>query len=315
MVVLVETKIPKKMTTQVLLGILDDSITNTVKPLFENTVLYSRILLQMLFNYSTDSRRRFGNKPFYECAGSILEAIEHRNFYILKEAQIDRSRLMWAAKECLQAMSPILEIEVKVAKRLKGYNLKRYRLSLTMGCNMNYMFGMYQWCNSYSKIYDRLLQQIYLKYQKLLMGRANFTMRTSKMHVDKDQLESNLKMAVGRSIDRCDVEKGTLTSMIERTITTYTNNPEFSHLTGIAFSVSSNVRRRKALAGEVVQNFSSQIEDSDLDKEVYLPNFDGIDKHLAMGIKKLRGTALCHLVLNLPIILSTEEKQMLLGKT
>lgn len=313
MVVLADSIIPKKMTTQVILGILDESIQNTVLPLFENTDLYSRYLLQMLFNFSTDNRRRFGVKTFSECAGAILYAIENRDYDTLKNSGVDRSKLMYISAKCLESLFPISSIEAKAARKKVGYRLKKYHLAKYLGCSVDSMLPMYNWSTSYSRFYDKYIQQIYFKYQKLLIGKANFSVRTSKMHVDYEQLMSNLRMAVCRAIDRCDASKGTLTSMVERTIQTFTNNPEFSHLYGIAFSVSSNVRRRKASEGNVIENFSEELENSNLENEIYMPNFDGIDKNLAIGIRKLRNTAFCHLVLNLPIVFTEEELNTLKG--
>lgn len=312
-----ESKIPRKATTQVVIGILDELIDGFCRPLFENCDMFSRRLLQILFDYSSDSRKRFGVLPFYECAGDIICAIETRNYDLLRKSKIDRSILVMLGKSCLDILRTSIRIEVKIANRKKGWAYKRACLSRYIGCNINILASLYKWSKSYCKLYDRYIEEVYRKYEKLTIGKASYISKNSKMYVDQFQLESNLRMAIGRAIDRCDVEKGTLTYMVEKCMMTFTNNPEFGHLYGIAFTVPTNVRRRKAQKGEVISNFSVGLESQDADMAdaaATSPSiFGDIDDRFMCGIKKLKNTSVALLVMGLPIVLSDSEKKLLAG--
>lgn len=137
------------------------------------------------------------------------------------------------------------------------------------------------------------------------------------LNIQTDDVAQNFILALSKAIDKCDVDKGTLTSYIKAWMQDARNTVNFSHEYGTAYSLPSSKKRDIARDLSNVNNISLSIDSeevqelhSDHDTEA-----DAVSRHVVNRVRRLSKAAdplgLGRLALRITEVLSPKELSLL----
>jgi hypothetical protein len=317
----VEEKLPRRLSTQMILSMLDDFITAAAQPIFQNTTFARRIMMQVILHFSTDNRRKFSFLPKGELHARMLKALVCNDYSMVTPCKIDRSILNRIIMTSYEKIKPAMNLDYRITtsdgETQRAFMLERQTLAKYVGCPEHMLSPLAYWVKGYIKLYRDMNWAIVSKYMKLAYHTMLRYAHYSKMHVDRDDLFKNLVMTVQRAVDKCDQSKGTLTSYVEQWFVSARNNSTFSHVYNVSYILPAVVRRQLQKEGKPLNDFIGAMpkeEQEDLiESSLELRLKNEVDNKLMYVLRHVKGSEIAFLTLNLPVVLTEEEKDLLRG--
>ena len=314
--------LPRRLTSQLILSLLDELLAAAALPLFQHTTYMRRLLLQMLLQFSTDNRRKLSALPRPELYALLLKAILTGDFSYVLTCKLDRSLLFRMVADTYAKLEKCgqLEAAIAVSRGRKQQRLLRKRrcIALQLGTPEHMLAPLTTWVAGYILGYTDFRWMITTKYLKLAYHYALKAAYDTKLHVDRQDLFRNLVMAIGRAIDKCDQTKGTLTAYVEQWFLSARNHPDFPHQYGVSFSLPQAVRRQLEKQGQQLTDFTGNMPHEDAIPDVNEQSLElrlrnEADRGLLVALRYAKKTEIAVLALNLPIVLTALELQRLRG--
>ena len=164
--------------------------------------------------------------------------------------------------------------------------------------------------------------QIIEKYMRLVMLEAHAYATHHKQNnphirIDLDEVAQNFILAVSKAIDKCNANKGTLTSYVQMWLKDARNTVHFQHSYGFAYSIPTNKRREIAAGKSHINNMVFDLDSAEAqsvaveyDLESDIDNKKIVNTVRAIS-KQADPTGLGRLTLQITEVLSPKERQLL----
>jgi hypothetical protein len=311
-------KLTTNLSSRQIITILNALLNAVAEPLFNNCQLMRQLILQAMLQTQLDHRRKISVHSKEITAALVLHGVSQRDFSAVKLCEIDRGTLFKAVDQVYQNLLQAIAIEQQLLIKPKttGLWLQQEAIAKYLGVDSNLLTPLARWVRIYYELYLQFKEQIIAKYIKYAYHEANRARALTGLHVDVEDLSKNYLLAVDRAIDKCDAERGTLTSYIQQWILSARSSPEFDHQLGVSYSLPANIRKDMERNKLPLTNMSTPIEekhheiadpDSDPTRMVYQ------DKVLLRCLRDLPDTKILFLLLDLPIELKQSEIDNLRG--
>jgi len=246
----------KNLSSKTALTLLDDFLFEIYSPILRHTHLLDEWIIQMVAYNLQNHRRKLSYLDRDDLTQKLYAAYTTKNPQLIREAKLDRGLLMKLLSDCIAI--------------LRDYRSKDEKClcldEFSQTCSI-----IYPTCNAYLDMYLELFHIIQGKYKKLAYREALRASRNTAIFVDKNDIHGNYNLATIRAINKCDAEKGTLTSYIQNWWLNARNNPEFDHEYNTAYKLPSAIRRQLNQKGKQLQNFADKLENAPDSEDEYDP--------------------------------------------
>lgn len=299
-------QIDRSVPTSTLYSILDDLLHQALYPFYSQTKIFKRYLAQFLVYGNLDKRRKISPKSPEFINALIMKQLYH-NDDNLNFRDLDRGLLYDLANMLVAEIEPIKDLEVKIAKGNQNALLDRRALSLRIGCDEDTLFPLYNWSSSHLDLFVQFRDKIVGRYHRLAYHQANKIYFTRSKKIDPTELFKNLLLSTLKAVEKCNPEKGSLTSYVQQHFLNAQFYPDFKHHYSVAYDVPNRVHS---------DNSNSVIPlDDDVINE--LEHDEGnptiMDQNLAKFLRSLPGVEIAMLMLNVPFALTDAEIARLSG--
>lgn len=315
----VKERLPDNYSSHQLLSTLDMLLLHACYPIIERTRFFDRHLGIISGWYSSAARRKIASLPSKDRFTALASAFIVSNdtetrVEIWKKIKLERTIVFWLLNHWLEQMSGWTEA-------IAENNSEKQRSCERKACFVIHssVFQIVQhvefWRNKASE-FKQMLMEKYMRY--VMVEANNFYQyhRTNNPHMqfDLDEVAQDFCLAVSKAIDKCDSEKGTLTSYIQNWLhDARTNRSEY----GTAFSLPSNQRRAIAKGTSEINNISISLDaeevqeiasDSDVEEHLFRSTIVTKVQKLAKSVDPL---GIGRISLKITEILSPEEVTLL----
>ena len=309
----------REIHTPTLLSILDDLLYQAFEPLYRETTFFRRLLMQVLMYATEDNRRKVSLIEKEKVNAWLLKAVYDNKFEFFTSAKIDRGIYVDLISQSVQLLEPIEHIEVEIlGKNRLQFLEQRRRLALLFGIDQDRLYPLYQWVNSYLKLYLKFKEMIVSRYYRLAYHEANKVFHSESKRIDTTELFKNLVLSTWRAVDKCDASQGTLTGFIQRSFLNAKTYPEHGHMYGVSFDVPMSARHLLSKSGLVANNQSVSYDDPVVQDKIESVNteeinYSTVDKNLLTFLRSVPGLEIGILMLGIPIYLTEKELERLKG--
>lgn len=311
-------KLTANLSSKQIITILNTLLNAVAEPLFEHCSLMRQLILQAMLQTQLDHRRKISVHNKEITTALVLHGISNHDFQAIKLCEIDRGTLFKAVDQIYQLLLQAITIEQKLLTKPKSTELilQQENLAQRLGIDSNLLTPLARWIKIYYELYLQFKGQIIAKYIKFAYQESGRARAMTGLHVDVDDLFKNYLLAINRAIDKCDAERGTLTSYIQQWLLSARSSPEFDHQLGVAYSLPANIRNDMERKNIPLTNMSTPIEerhheiadpDGDISKTIYQ------DRILLQCLRNLPDMKIVYLLLDLPIYLRPNEIDNLRG--
>ena len=312
-------QLSRDIHTATLLSVLDDLLYAAFEPLYKETTFFRRLLMQVILYATEDNRRRISLIEKEKMNSWLLKAVYNSDFDFFTMAKLDRGVYVDLISQSLEVLEPIEQIEKGLLGKNKlGFLEQRRKLALLFGVDQDRLYSLYQWVNSYLKLYLKFKEMIVSRYYRLAYHEANRIYHTQSKRIDTKDLFKNLVLSTWKAVDRCDASLGTLTSFIQRSFLNAKTYPEFPHIYHVAYDVPMSARHLLKKKNLVAENQSISFDDPIVSDSVESTNtletdYSAVDKNLLAFLRSVPGIEIGLLMLGVPIHLSDKEIERLKG--
>jgi hypothetical protein len=236
----IEESIPDNLTSYQYLSVLDELIFNGLYPLIEGTKFFENFLAQILGWQTINSKRKVvgvGRQAFssYLTLFFLLENPKQR-LKLIKKMKIDRSVLFEAMRRwssIAEEIHHISDTEIITKDVLVQIADLSERASMR---DSHHVMAIYNQVHYWHEQATSFKSQILEKYTRLCLTTAQRDYVQMNCQGDLDDIIQIYFMSAGKAIDKCDTDKGVLTTHIQNwllsaknvVIATY-NNGVVSH--------------------------------------------------------------------------------------
>lgn len=251
------------------LAILDSLLIKSVYPIVDNTKFVDHFLAKILAWQYLNPRRKASSISRSDLASYITFFLitgptEHKIRY-LQKTKLDRGILTEMIRLWLQVVEPYAEL-VSTPDSLEDENnvLREHAIEQQASLKPDHsLYGAYlqtkYWWNYYQEFRNMILE----KYTRMCLVQAQQDYDNAfarRVRLD-DVIQIYLFNAV-RAIDKCDTEKGVLTTHIQNWLKHAKNQVMTSHLTDTAYSLPKNSKT----TGKYLEEANSvSLEELDVD--------------------------------------------------
>jgi len=309
--------ITANLSSKQIIVILNALLNAAAEPLFQHSHLMRQLVLQAMLQTQVDHRRKISIHSKENTAALIIYGITNRDFSAIKHCEIDRGTLFKAVDIVYGRLKQAVELERRLVRRPKSSKLllRQAMLAHRLGMPVNLMTPLARWIGEYYELYLQFKERIIAKYIKFAYQEANRARALTDLHVDVGELFKNYLLALNRAIDKCDANRGTLTSYIQQWMMSARSSPEFDHQYGVAFTLPANVRKEMERRSIPLTNMSTTINETH--HEIPDPDAEPLrlrpDKTLLACLRQLPHMQVPYLMLDLPVLLTPAEVNNLRG--
>jgi hypothetical protein len=315
-------QLSRDVPSATILSILDDLLYSSFSPLYSQTTLFRRLLMQVVVYVTEDNRRRVSLVEKNKFNAWLLKASYDNSFEFFTRGKLDRNIYVDLIMKCLELLEPIETIEKGLfGKQRLLFLEERRKLALLFGADEDQLYPLYNWVSGYIKAYLKFKEMIMSRYYRLAYHESNKVYHSQSKRIDTADLYKNLILSTLRAIDKCDATQGTLTSFIQRSYLNAKTYPEYGHLYQVAYDVPTSARHILKKKGIEAENQSVSWENPNVQEKVESKLIDEInisttvDNNLMTFIRSVPGIEIGLLMLGMPIPLTEREKYRLRGNT
>lgn len=305
-----------------LLTTLDTLLIYAITPILENTRYVERSLSLLSGWYVNAARRKIASldtkDEFNTIAAQLIIAQNLPDRKLLwQKLRLERTITFWMLHDWLRIMQPWVK-----ARTLNDYDAMHS--SCRKGCFISYdhVFTTIQTVDYWLNAAVNFKQQIMEKYMRLVMleatSYASFQKKNNPhLNIQLDDVAQNFVLALSKAIDKCDANRGTLTSYIKTWLKDARNTTSFSHEYGVAYSIPTGKKRDIARHTSSINNISISL---DSDEAQEMPSsFDteasAVSSHVVNRVRRLAKAAdplgLGRAALQITEVLSPDELTLL----
>ena len=261
----VKEQLPENYSSRQLLATLDSLLFSAVNPILQNTQFLDRHLSIVAGWYTNAARRKLASLDSKENFNSIVAAMivartPEERIHAWKTLKLERTITFWLIQQWLDTMKPWPKAVVNNDYKLKLSCERR-------GCLIQHecIFQLIQKVEFWLARSIDFKQQIMEKYMRYAMLEAHAYQSYHREHnphlvIDVNEVAQNFMLAVSKGIDKCDTDKGVLTSYVKSWLKDARNTTVFSHEYGTAFSITSSKKRDIARDLSDMNNISVSLE-------------------------------------------------------
>ena len=303
--------LPRKTSTNTLLGILDEILYAMGRRLFYDTSLFKKVFISYTVDYSTDKRRRMSSLEADLNTNTLIRAVIENKFEEIISARVDRNIMLSIIYDCYEIMRPILDIEMALCENSQNVELMfdRQILAKKCGADVDSLFGIANFIKNMIALYRDYNSRIISRYYRLAYHRSLKTVFVNPgRNISQEDLYKSLIMGIGRAVDKCDQFQGTLTSYVKKWFVNVEHNPEFIHEFGTSYDVPYAMRKVYEGYGISLNNFYSTMEAAE-----EIPDDDyGIKEYALMDLMRYIPKAeIAFVLLGFKVNLTPEEVAIL----
>jgi hypothetical protein len=215
----IEETIPNNLTSYQYLSVLDELIYRGLYPIIEGTKFFENFLAQILGWQTINSKRKVvgvGRQAFssYTTLYLLLDDPKQR-IKLIKKMKIDRAVLFEAMRRWTSISEEIVSIsetDVITSDALTQIADLSERASIRDGYHVIALYNqVHYWHNQAVAFKSQILE----KYTRLCLTTAQRDYVQMDCQGDLDDIIQVYFMSAGKAIDKCDTEKGVLTTHIQ----------------------------------------------------------------------------------------------------
>lgn len=258
----IQEQLPDNYSSHQLLSTLDQLLLNACLPIIDRTRFFDRHLGIISGWYASAARRKLASLPSKErftalTSAFIISNSTEERIAAWKALKLERTLVFWLLNNWQETMS-----EWTDAVDAKDYDKKQVIERRACFIVHSSIFQIKQHVDFWLTKATEFKQMLVEKYMRYVMVEVvNFSkyqkQHNPHMQFDLDEVAQDFCLAVSKAIDKCDTEKGTLTSYVQKWLQdARTNRSEY----GTAFSLPSNQRRAIAQGLSFTNNLSVSLD-------------------------------------------------------
>ncbi len=264
----VQEKIPENYSSYEILTTLDTLLLNAVKPLLLYTKFLDRNLSILSGWYINTARRKVASQntkeDFVTLIAALIIAPKKERLTIWKTLKLERTIVFWLLQNWLDIMKNWPKYHASNDNDAL-LSCERKACLLTNENVFQLMQRVDYWFNKAVTFKQSILE----KYMRLAMLEASAYCTFQKnnnphLQIDVNDVSQNFILAVSKAIDKCDADKGTLTSYVKTWLQDARNSASGSHEYGTAFYVPTSKKREIARKESTINNLSLSIESDEV---------------------------------------------------
>lgn len=243
--------IPENYTSRQLLATLDYLIFQAVRPIIVNTYYVDRVLGLLAGWLSTASRRKISSAGSKEQFQSLVMAFcmatdPEDRLKIWQAIKLERTLSFFLVDQWLVRTEPYASAVIDNDSDSLS-SIMRSACVVNQSAFFQKQQSVLYWQTQALKFKEALLE----KYMRKVVNEAvayhrMHTKNNPHLDLHLDDLAQNLLLAVSKAIDKCNTDKGTLTSYAQLWIKDALSSSHGSHEYGTAFSIPVGKRREIA---------------------------------------------------------------------
>ena len=281
--------------------ILDYFIYEALRPIILYSDVFDTQLSHMVAFVATNRKRKLSahdRDVFMSLAcGALCEQDKDKKFELITQLKLERSFVFLFIEKFLSLCSRYAEhyrqhLTTTGITKI-SHERKMRAIETTVGIEEKRLFSALTYTEDF-------LAQAYAFRNKIVLQYVNYAWKFTNSHCkdhpnyDEEDLNQNLMAAISRALDKFDSSKGALTSYVAFWIQhalTYRNS-KHGYEYGIAFAVSSQMKKSQASGSSTINNFSISLDTpSTTDEPSHVDLLDGdgaIDYDLEKHEEQLR---------------------------
>jgi hypothetical protein len=311
----IDESIPDNLTSYQYLSVLDELLYNAIYPLIEGTKFIEIFLSQVLAWQTINSKRKVvgvGRAAFSSYATMFFLLDDPRQkLKLLKKLKIDRAVLFEAIRRWMTlSESAIVVADADNLKNLKANLIKLAMLdeqaSVRPGFHAFAIYGQVQyWYTNAEGWKGKILE----KYTRLCLTTARRDYVQMKHTGKLDDMIQVYLMSAAKAIDKCDTDRGVLTTHIQNWLLSAKNIVRNSQSTG---GTMSQTRIGTEMVSMMMENVSlDEIENSLADDGDDSQDRDLLVDQIRKVARHFDNSGVGRILLNIEEQLSAEDKQIL----
>ncbi len=318
----VQEQLDKNYSSRQLLATLDTLLLCAIKPIITKTRFVDRQLSLLCGWYTNAARRKVASLGSKERFISLVVAFIASNsnsdrIKIFQALKLERTLTFWIVQNWLDSLKGWPEAIAKL-DFATAQSYERRACVVDNQATFQNMQKVEYWLSKAVAFKHQLMEK-YMRYAMVEAQAYYAYHRKNNPHiqVNVDDVAQNFILAVSKAIDKCDSDKGTLTSYIKSWLQDARNTTHFRHDYGLVFSLPTSKRREIARKQSTVNNLPVDMESpevqnmassSNVEQELESANVVNTIRRLAKHADPL---GLGRLALNITEVLSEEELSLL----
>lgn len=330
----IKERITQNLSGQVIFDIMQHLIMECFRPIIcfsnYNDIVFAELLGQVVDDHrrkvSSINKSVFITKMFNyivtENAEVKMETLQ--SLYLEKTIQVYIiDKFIKLSGNYLQLEADYIEHRRNLVKATKiSYDMRK--IEQLLGINRNNLAPCIRWIKGYFNEFLEFKSMILEKYYRYAYNEAVMSSKNTNIHISKHDLYKNLQLAMIVALYKFDPKKGPLTSCMRWWFKNAKTNPPYSHEVGYSFDIDAGSRRKlvqKRNSGlDFTNNFAVELTANTIDMTTDLSENseetairNAVELHNLKFLKQVQAKE-AKIVLEIPYILSSEEKQLLLEK-
>lgn len=299
------------------LAILDSLLLRALYPIVDNTSFVDNFLAKILAWQYLNPRRKASSIPKTDLASYVTFFLiagqtEHKIRY-LQKTKLDRGILAEIVRVWLKVVEPYedlvtspdeLDVSVDYAERETAIELLA---SLKADHSL---YGAYQQTKYWWAQYQSFRNMVLEKYTRMCLSKAQQDYEELGRRVPLDDMVQIYLFTAARAIDKCDTDKGVLTTYIKNWLKDAKNKVMTSHMADVAYSLPKN---SKTAGKNMAAAQSISLDDVDLDAEELLNEANEERQHtldeVRLVAKMFDPVGFGRLALGIQEYLSTDDRK------
>lgn len=311
----IEESIPNNLTSYQYLSVLDELIYKGMYPLIEGTKFFENFLAQILGWQTINSKRKVvgvGRQAFssYATLYLLLDNSKQR-LKLLKKMKLDRAVLFEAMRRWISIAEEITSIsntDVLTADALTQIADLSERASVRDDFHIVAIYNQVHYWHEQAVSFK---SQILEKYTRLCLTTAQRDYVQMNCQGDLDDIIQVYFMSAGKAIDKCDTEKGVLTTHIQNWLLSAKNVVIATYVNG-AVTHSKGTEAGAALIKTVIDHVSlDEIENMIADELEDAGEKEETVNQVRRVTKFFDKTGIGRILLGVQDVLSEEDVQTL----
>jgi hypothetical protein len=272
----VKERLAGNYSTEQLLDTLDELLMRGMEPIIGSTNFLDSRIICIATWYSTNQRRKLSPMEkghFIASSIAYMLADTRTKMRIYRKMSIERNLSVMLMEQWLKLAGECVNLELRQLTGFKNDIQDRIDfLHWQLGTvNRHALFHSYQTVKYYLSQAVEFRNQIAEKYMRMVtleaVGYHKQQTSNNGPRMQLDDVAQNFMIAVYKAIDKCDSNKGTLTSYVQKWITNAKTTNTFRHETGIAYTIPSGQRKQLAIGSCNISNYTLSMDSEEV-KEI-----------------------------------------------
>jgi hypothetical protein len=310
----IDESIPDNLTSYQYLSVLDEMVYNGLLPIIEGTQFFEKFLAQILGWQTINSKRKVvgvGRAAFssYLTLFLLLDDPKQK-LKLIKKMKIDRAVLFEAMRrwtsiaQDIERLGTSRTFTVEVLEQLEGLSIKS---SLRPDVNLFATFRLVTyWLDQAVAFKSQILE----KYTRLVLTTAQRDYVQLNCQGELDDIIQVYFMSAGKAIDKCDTEKGVLTTHIQNWLLSAKNVVISSQLNGTI--TQAKTKTGKEYTHSLVERVGLEtLETMVSDDADEAADTDDLIQEVRRIAKAFDTTGIGRILLNIQEVLTDEDKTVL----